>query len=113
MYRILHYLDGHGKDQFQKWLDSLRDRRAKIAVIRRVARLEAGLFGDHKSLRGGIQELRIDIGSGYRIYYAIVGQAVILLICGGSKQSQEHDIDSAIRMLHDWRIRNEKASPFS
>lgn len=48
MYRIIHYLDMHGKDPYQDWLDSLRDRQAKIAIIRRVARLETGLAGDHK-----------------------------------------------------------------
>jgi putative addiction module killer protein len=51
MYRIIHYLDGNENDIFQAWLDSLRDRTAKIAIIRRVARLELGQFGDHKALR--------------------------------------------------------------
>lgn len=111
MYRILHYLDMQGKDHYQEWLDSLRDRQAKIAIIRRVARLESGLAGDHKSLRGGVQELRIDIGAGYRVYYAFVGRALILLTCGGNKQSQTDDINIAIEMLHDWKVRNEKHTP--
>lgn len=105
MYRILHYLDIHGKDHYQEWLDSLRDRQAKIAIIRRVARMETGLAGDHKSVRGGIQELRIDVGTGYRVYYAFVNRAIILLTCGGNKQSQDRDIASAIEMLRDWKVR--------
>src|SRR5471032_1124828 len=113
MYRILHYLDMHGNDRYQDWLDSLRDRQAKIAVIRRVARLEAGLAGDHKSVRCGIQELRIDVGAGYRVYYAFVDRAIILLACGGSKQSQDHDITSAIEMLRNWKARNDKSIPLS
>jgi putative addiction module killer protein len=79
MYQIIHYLDGNENDIYQSWLDSLRDRTAKIAVIRRIARIELGLFGDCKSLRDGISELRIDVGAGYRVYYAQLGNMVILL----------------------------------
>lgn len=111
MYRILHYLDMQSKDLYQEWLDSLRDRQAKIAIIRRVARLESGLAGDHKSVRGGIQELRVDVGAGYRVYYAFVGCSIILLTCGGNNQSQIVDITTAIKMLHDWKARNEKNTP--
>lgn len=95
------------------WLDSLRDRQAKIAIIRRVACLEAGLAGDHKSVRGGIHDLRIDVGAEYWVYYALVARTVILLTRGGNKQSQHHDITSAIEMLHDWKVRNDKSAPFS
>ena len=113
MYRVVHYLDVHGKDHFQTWLDSLRDRQAKVAIIRRVARLEIGLTGDQKSLRGGIHELRIDVGAGYRVYFAFVDRTVILLTCGGNKQSQGRDIAAAIDMLHDWKVRNGKSTPLA
>jgi putative addiction module killer protein len=106
MYRLFHYVDVHGKDRYQEWLDALRDRQAKIAIIRRVARLEMGLAGDHRSVRGGVQELRVDVGAGYRIYYAFIDRTVILLTCGGNKQTQDRDIASAIEMLHDWKVRN-------
>ena len=59
MYQIIHYLDEDENDLYQNWLDGLRDRVAKVAIIRRVARVEIGLFGDHKPLRDGICELRI------------------------------------------------------
>ena len=78
MYQIIHYLDESGADVYQAWLDSLRDRVAKVAIIRRVARLELGLFGDCKPLREGISELRIDVGTGYRVYYAQVGKQQML-----------------------------------
>ena len=113
MYRVLHYLDVDGKDHYQEWLDSLRDRQVKISIIRRATRLEAGLAGDHKSIRGGIQELRIDVGAGYRVYYAVVDQTIILLTCGGNKQSQDRDIATAIDMLRDWKRRNDKSTPLS
>lgn len=106
MYQIIHYLDENENDVYQSWLDSLRDRTAKIAVIRRVARVEIGLFGDCKQLRDGISELRIDVGAGYRVYYAQLGNMVILLTSGGDKKSQNRDIERAIRLLHDWEKRN-------
>ena len=106
MYEIIHYLDESESDLYQDWLDGLRDRTAKIAVIKRVARVEAGLFGDCKSLRDGISELRIDVGAGYRVYYALVGNQVILLTSGGDKKSQSRDIDRAVGFLRDWEKRN-------
>lgn len=106
MYEIIHYLDENENDLYQDWLDGLRDRIAKIAVIKRVARVEAGLFGDCKSLRDGIGELRVDVGAGYRVYYAQVGNQVILLTSGGDKKSQSRDIDRAVGFLKDWEKRN-------
>jgi putative addiction module killer protein len=106
-------LDVNGKDHYQDWLDALRDRQAKVAVIRRVSRLEAGLPGDRKSVRGGIQELRIDVGGGYRVYYAHVEKMLILLTCGGNKNTQDRDVDLAIGMLQDWKKRHGKNAPIS
>ena len=106
MYQIIHYLDEGGNDLYQAWLDALRDRVAKVAIIRRVARLELGLFGDCKPLRDGISELRIDVGAGYRVYYAQVGKMLILLTSGGDKKSQRGDIERAIRLLKDWEMRS-------
>lgn len=106
MYQIIHYLDEGGNDLYQAWLDALRDRVAKVAIIRRVARLELGLFGDCKPVRDGISELRIDVGAGYRVYYAQVGKMLILLTSGGDKKSQRGDIERAIGLLKDWEMRN-------
>lgn len=106
MVEIIHYLDENDNDRYQDWLDGLRDRMAKIAVIKRVARVEAGLFGDCKVLRDGIGELRVDVGAGYRVYYAQLGNQVILLTCGGDKKSQSRDIDRAVGFLKDWEKRN-------
>jgi putative addiction module killer protein len=106
MFQIVHYLDAGGSDLYQAWLDGLRDRVAKVAVIRRVARLELGLFGDCRPLREGISELRVDVGAGYRVYYAQVGKMLILLTSGGDKKSQRADIERAIRLLRDWEVRN-------
>lgn len=61
MHEIIHYLDDAENDLYQNWLDSLRDRVAKVAIIQRVARMEVGLFGDCRSLRDGVWELRVDV----------------------------------------------------
>ena len=106
MHEIIHYVDENENDLYQDWLDGLRDRVAKVAVIRRVARVEVGLFGDFKPLRDGICELRIDVGGGYRVYYAQVGHQVILLTSGGAKKSQNRDIERAVGLLKDWEKRN-------
>lgn len=106
MYLIEHYLTADGeKDLFMDWLQHLRDTRAKIAVIRRVARLHAGNFGDHRFCRDGVWELRIDTGSGYRIYYALADGRVVLLLCGGDKRTQEQDIGRAVGYWQDWQRR--------
>ncbi|MDP1612751.1 MAG: type II toxin-antitoxin system RelE/ParE family toxin [Sulfuritalea sp.] len=106
MHQIVHYLDENGNDLYQEWLNSLRDRVAKVAIIKRVARVEVGLFGDHASLRDGICELRIDINAGYRVYYAHIGKMIVLLTSGGDKKSQNRDIERAIRLLKNWEKRN-------
>lgn len=106
-YAIRHYLTPDGVDLYQTWLDGLRDRSAKIALIRRMTRLERGLFGDCKPLRDGVWEVRVDIGAGYRVYYAIVGKSLILLTNGGDKRTQDSDIACAANCLTDWRKRND------
>ena len=106
MHEVIHYLDEAENDLYQSWLESLRDRVAKVAIIKRVARLEVGLFGDCKSLREGIWGLKVDVGAGYRVYYAHMGNRVILLTSGGDKKSQSRDIERALNLLKDWEKRN-------
>lgn len=85
MVEIRHYVTATGVDPFQKWLDGLKDI-CRIAIQRRIDRVLRGNFGDHKFCRDRVWELRIDLGPGYRIYYAQAEKAVVLLLCGGSKQ---------------------------
>ena len=96
MYRIEHYLTAErSKDLYVDWLRGLRDIKAKVAVIRRVARIEQGNFGDHKFCRDGVWELRVDIGPGYRVYFGEDPEHIVVLICGGDKSSQSNDINKA------------------
>lgn len=84
-----------GERPFSIWLNSLKDRRAKAKIDKRLTRLQLGNFGDHKSLGGGIYELRISEGLGYRIYYGKTGNTVVILLCEGSKATQSNDIKVA------------------
>jgi putative addiction module killer protein len=80
---------------FAEWVARLRDGQARAQIQRRLARVRLGLLGDYKSVGGGVYELRIATGPGYRIYFAQVAKTVILLLCGGDKSSQAADIQKA------------------
>ena len=102
---IRHYLTISGRDLYQAWLDDLKDMRARVAVQRRVDRLAAGNYGDHKFCRDGIWELRIDVGAGYRVYYARTGRTILLIVCGGDKRTQAADIERAVNYWDDYQRR--------
>lgn len=108
MFEISHYLTPEGKDIFLEWQLSLRDSKARIAIDRRINRIELGNFGDHKFCRDGVWELRIDFGPGYRVYYAIAGSKVVLLLSGGDKGTQTTDINRACEEWKDWQRRAEQ-----
>lgn len=80
---------------FREWLDGLADQRAASRIAQRIVRLQAGLFGDVKPVGGGISELRVDHGPGYRLYFTQRGAVLIILLCGGDKRSQRRDIARA------------------
>lgn len=80
---------------FRTWFADLRDQRAQARIIARIDRLTLGNLGDVKSLSGGLSELRIDYGGGYRLYFTRRGVRVVLLLCGGDKSSQRADIARA------------------
>lgn len=106
MFEIEHYVTADaGIDLYVAWLKSLRDNRARVAIIRRVFRIHQGNFGDHKFCREGVWELRIDIGPGYRVYYGLAGRRVVLLLSGGDKRSQTDDIERAVRAWQHWNQR--------
>ena len=102
---IRHYVTASGRDLFQTWLDDIRDMQARVAIQRRIDRLAAGNFGDHKFCRDGISELRIDIGAGYRVYYAKAGRMLVLMVCGGDKRTQAADIERAVKCWEDYQRR--------
>jgi putative addiction module killer protein len=81
--------------EFTAWLDTLTDRAVRAVVVARVRRLQLGLMGDVQPVGGGISELRIHLGAGWRIYFIQRGPRLILLLVGGSKRTQKRDIKKA------------------
>lgn len=81
--------------QFEKWLRSLRDRRALLRITDRLMRFAFGTTGDTKSVGNDVHELRFSFGPGYRIYYMWRGSTLVLLLIGGDKDSQVRDIAKA------------------
>jgi putative addiction module killer protein len=105
MLEIRHYLTVDEKDPYLEWFKKQRDMAAKIAIGRRINRVELGNFGDHKFCRDGVWELRMDVGAGYRVYYAVAGKKIVLLLCGGDKRTQHADINRACEYWQDWQRR--------
>lgn len=86
---------------FAKWLDGLRDARAKARILVRLRRLSLGNFGDWKPVGDSVSELRIDYGPGYRVYLTRRGNSVVILLAGGTKKSQSRDIKMAISLAQE------------
>jgi putative addiction module killer protein len=92
---IIVYHDSAGKEPFTDWLNSLRDPTTRRRLLKRLRYLEQGNYGDFKAVGGGVFELRFFFGAGYRVYFAEDGDTLVLLLCGGDKQSQSRDIKQA------------------
>jgi putative addiction module killer protein len=105
MYTIRNYIDLAGKDVLLEWKRKLRDSTAKMSIDRCIFRLEMGNFGDHKFCRDDVWELRVDTGASYRVYYAVEGKNIILLLCAGDKRTQDTDITRACSYWQDWQRR--------
>jgi putative addiction module killer protein len=90
-------------DEYASWSLSLRDDRAKAKIALRVDRPAFGNPGDVKPIGGGVSEMRIDYGPGYRGYYGKRGNDVILLLCGGTKNGQSRNIKQAKALFENWK----------
>ncbi|MEO8298191.1 MAG: type II toxin-antitoxin system RelE/ParE family toxin [Burkholderiales bacterium] len=88
---------------FERWFAALRDRQAQARITVRIRRLQEGNPGQHRVLTGGIVEMKIDFGPGYRVYYTQRGQQLVLLLVGGDKSTQPQDIEAAKRMAQDYQ----------
>ena len=105
MIELIYYQEENGRSQFIEWITTLRDKMAKARIAARIRQVELGNFGDSKSVGGGITELRIHIGAGYRVYCGRLGQQYVILLCGGDKGSQTRDIEQARALWEDWKRR--------
>lgn len=88
-------------EEFQNWLDALRNRRAQARIAARLRLAEAGNLGDWKSVGGEVSEMRVDFGPGYRLYFTRRGRLLIVMLAGGDKGSQTRDIRRAQRILEE------------
>ncbi len=103
-YSIEYYLTAANKKPFKEWLDGIDiGARAKIRI--RLDRVRLGNLGKNRSVGEGVYELKIDYGPGYRVYYALNGKTVVLLLLGGDKSSQKKDIIQAKAYWQDHKER--------
>ena len=85
-------------DVFARWLDGLRDVRARARIQARIERLAFGNPGDVRPVGEGVSEMRIDYGPGYRVYFKQIGQTIVVLLAGGDKSTQSRDIRTALQL---------------
>lgn len=102
---VLHFLTASGRCPFQAWAESLKSKTVTAAVAARINRMRSGTLGDWKSVGGGVFELRVDLGPGYRVYFGRDGETVVILLSGGEKRSQTSDIKRAKEYWSDYEKR--------
>jgi putative addiction module killer protein len=106
---IRQYVDRRGRTPFLKWLYELNDEaRARVATA--LERLERGNISSIKSVGTGVQELRIDFGPGYRIYFGWDGERLVILLAGGSKKRQQADIEQAKELWQEFKLRKREGT---
>jgi putative addiction module killer protein len=103
---IYRYQTESGREPVTIWLERLRDKTASAAIRVRLRRLETGNYGDCKSVGDGVAELRVDVGAGYRVYFARHGREIVILLCGGDKRTQDSDIQTAKKYWAEFKRRN-------
>ena len=105
MIEVKVYQTTQGKWPFTSWYDGLKNHTDQLRIRKRVRQIALGNFGDSKSVGAGVYELRFFFGKGYRVYYAREQNAVILLLCGGDKSSQQKDIGKAKAYWKEYKER--------
>jgi putative addiction module killer protein len=108
---IAIYETEDGQRPFKRWIDSLKDKVTKARINARILRVENGNFGNSKALGAGVSELKIDFGPGFRVYYGLDGDKVVVLLIGGDKSTQDKDIRLAQDYWADYlrRTQHEKS----
>lgn len=104
------YHEAGGACPYAEWYQGLKDKKTQAIIDYRLSRVEAGTLGDCKALGEGIYELRIHHGPGWRVYFAQVGNRIILLLCGSDKSSQQQHILKAKAFWKDYQQRMEASS---
>jgi putative addiction module killer protein len=105
--QIVEYLDENGASPFARWFDGL-DANAASKITVALARMEQGNLSNAKSVGAGVLEWRIDFGPGYRVYFGRDGDQLIILLGGGVKKRQDHDIATALMRWQDYKRRKKE-----
>jgi len=100
------YAGSDGQEPFTEWLRGLRDGVTRSRIRQRIARIRLGNFGDARSVGEGVQELRIHFGPGYRVYFGRGDDAMVILLCGGDKASQDRDVRRSHEYWREYRSRS-------
>jgi len=101
--QVENYVRSDGSCPFEDWMTSLRDQQARARIRTRIARIRLGNLGNCEPVGGGVLELKIDYGPGYRVYFGQVGTKLVILLCGEDKSSQSEDIKKAIEYWEDYK----------
>lgn len=101
--QIVKYITENGRCPFDEWLTALKDKRTQAIVMNRLLRVVQGNFGLCRGLGGNLQEMKIDFGPGFRVYFAEDGDTIVVLLCGGDKSTQAKDIDRAKSYWEDYQ----------
>jgi len=100
---VREYIDRSGRNHFVRWLEKL-DEFARFRVAQVVARVSHGNLSTAKSVGRGVSELRLDFGPGYRIYFGRDGEALVILLAGGTKQRQQNDVETAQVLWQEYKM---------
>ena len=104
---LLEYSDEKGRSPFEKWFNRI-NAQAAAKVTTALVRLESGNTSNTKSVGGGVYELKIDFGPGYRVYFGYDGSKVVILLAGGTKKRQDKDIETAIKRWNHYKEKKKK-----
>lgn len=92
---VRHYITPNGRDPYRQWYTSIKDQKTRAIITSRIDRLQRGNPGDSKRVNKDLYELRIDYGPGYRIYFGLLRNSIVILLGGGTKGTQQRDIERA------------------
>lgn len=101
--QIIIYADENGHEPYRSWIDSLKVKKGQQRIRARIRRLGEGLYGDCDSVGEGVSELRMFFDPGYRVYFGEDADNIVVLLCGGDKDSQNRDIKSAKEYWKDYK----------
>ncbi len=90
--------------EFQDWLDDLKDKKAQLRIVARLRLAEAGNLGDWKPVGNEVSEMRVDFGPGYRLYFTKRQHILVVMLAGGDKSTQARDVKRAQKILHQLEL---------